>query len=97
MGILQSPLPKVRSSYSLLSVVAIRRYRVKYSIYAKSQYLTKTREFASLRAAGEWVQNANSNMEFLEIRAIDIGHLNPQEKGAFTFFTEGRIVSLSKS
>lgn len=72
--------------------MAIRRYRVKYSIFADGQYSTKTREFGTLRSAGEWVRDLPSNHEFLEIRALDIGQLDDQEKGAFAFFTDGKVV-----
>lgn len=52
----------------------------------------KTREFSSLRSAGEFVRDFPPEYEFLEIRALDIGPLDPQEKGAFALFTEGKVV-----
>ena len=70
----------------------VRRYRVKYSVFAEGRYSTKTREFGSLRSAGEFVRDFASDFEFLEIRALDI---DDQEKGAFAFFTDGKI-DLSK-
>ena len=73
----------------------VRRYRVKYSVFAEGRYSTKTREFGSLRSAGEFVRDFASDFEFLEIRALDIGPLDDQEKGAFAFFTDGKI-DLSK-
>jgi len=72
--------------------VGVRRYRVKYAVTTEGQYSTKTREFGSLRSAGEFVRDFQADYEFLEIRALDIGLLDAQEKGAFAFFTDGKIV-----
>jgi len=72
-------------------VVAVRRYRVKYSVFAEGQYSTKTREFGSLRSAGEYIRDFPNGHEFLEIRALDIGPLDEKEKAALVFFTEGKV------
>jgi len=72
-------------------VVPVRRYRVKYSVFAEGQYSTKTREFGSLRSAGEYIRDFPDGYEFLEIRAIDIGPLDEKEKGALAFFSEGKV------
>lgn len=71
--------------------MAIRRYRVKYAVTTDGRYAVKTREFGSLRSAGEWVRDLTDDREFLEIRALDIGLLDAQEKGAFAFFTDGKV------
>lgn len=55
-------------------------------------YSTRTREFASLRAAGEWVASLGEGHEFLDIRAIDVGPLNDAERSAFAIFTDGKVV-----
>lgn len=72
--------------------VAVRRYKVKYSVTVEGRYSVKTRDFSSLRRAGEFVRDFPKEHEFLEIRAMDIGPLDDQEKGAFALFTEGKIV-----
>lgn len=54
-------------------------------------YRTTVREFTSLRSAGEFVRDLPAEQEFLEIRAMDITPLDDQEKGAFAFFTEGKV------
>jgi hypothetical protein len=71
--------------------VPVRRYRVKYSLFAEGRYAIKTREFGSLRSAGEFVRDFPEDHEFVEIRALDINPLDPQEKGAFAFFTDGKV------
>lgn len=73
-------------------VVAVRRYKVKYAITAGGKYRTQTREFSSLRSAGNFVRDFPDDHEFVEIRAMDIGPLDEQEKGAFAFFTDGKVV-----
>jgi hypothetical protein len=73
--------------------VGIRRYRLKYSVSPPDgSYITKTKEFASLRQAGEWVRDMPKDHAFVEIRALDIGPLDEQEKGVFAFFTDGKII-----
>lgn len=72
--------------------MAVRRYRLKYAVTADGRYSSKVREFGSLRAAGEWVRDMPPDHEFIEIRALDIGPLDAQEKGAFAFFTDGKVV-----
>lgn len=72
--------------------MAVRRYKVKYAITAEGRYRVQTREFSSLRSAGSFVRDFPPDHEFLEIRAMDIGPLDAQEKGAFEFFTDGKIV-----
>lgn len=51
----------------------------------------KTNEFVSLRSAGEFVRDLPSDHEFIEVRAMDIGPLDSNEKQVFLSFTEGKV------
>ena len=55
-------------------------------------YLSKTKEFGSLRAAAEHVRDLPSSCEFQEIRAMELEQLTDQEKAAFALFTDGKVV-----
>jgi hypothetical protein len=71
--------------------VGVRRYRVKFAFHdAEGVYQTKTKEFTSLRAAGEFVRDRPDPTDFLEIRAVSYETLTDQEREIFVFFTEGK-------
>jgi hypothetical protein len=74
--------------------VGVRRYRVKYSVYGdEGGYSVKTREFRSLRNAGEFLRDMPANHEFNEIKVVEYGPLTPDERNALCTFSDGRFRS----
>jgi len=73
--------------------VGVRRYRVRWTDHpGDGGYISRNRDFSSLRAAAEHVRDLPETSEFQEIRALEIESLTPQEKAAFALFTDGKIV-----
>ena len=75
---------------------AVRRYRIRYADYgdeATGTYISKDREFRSLRSAGEFIVKLldSSNREFLAIAAVEVEGLTEEERSALVFFTEGKL------
>lgn len=71
--------------------MAVRRYRVKFSVTVDGRYAVKTKEFGSLRSAGAFVRDLGRDSEFLEIRGLDIGPLTDPERSVFAYFTDGKV------
>lgn len=71
----------------------MRRYRVRWTaLPVEGGYISKTKEFGSLRAAAEHVRDLPSNCEFQEVRALELEQLTNQEKIAFSLFTDGKVI-----
>lgn len=54
-------------------------------------YVTRTKEFGSLRAAAEHVRDLPEGDAFLDIKAMEVEPLTDQEKRAFALFTDGKV------
>lgn len=74
--------------------MGVRRYRVKYSAYSGTGgYSVKTRDFRSLRAAGEFIRDLPENQCFDEIRAVEVTTLSSEEMDALAMFSDGAFVA----
>jgi len=54
-------------------------------------YLTKVKDFRSLRSAAMFVRDMPEHYRFVEIRGLDIAPLDGLEKLAFENFTDGKV------
>ena len=70
--------------------VGVKRYRVRYSVHTETGgYSSKTRDFRSLRSAGEFIRDLSGGLEFSDICSMEVQPLSDQEKQALAMFSDG--------
>lgn len=72
--------------------MGIRRYRVKYSVHpGDGAYHSKTIDFRSLRAVGEFIRDMPGNTSLLDVAVLEILPLSAPERRALSLFSDGKF------